>query len=254
MTAGDFIAAEDGQEFDVGPAYPTVFGLQLTPPVQALAIVLLGVAASFALYNFLVRPIRQQITTVQGQVNEVQAQVDQQRASLQDVATLQAQLDEAIQQRVEVYGLLGTTTSLDTLLIDINQQIQSSNASIEESLRSELLQFTPTAVTPWAAAPPELMGKLNSQSVEISMKALFSQTLNILRNLERLEPLIVVRNLSQEQGDAPEEAVQGLSSPLNTTFTLEVLVPAIDPTVPPPPPPPPEAEAGAEGAPPPEGG
>jgi type IV pilus assembly protein PilO len=252
MTAGDFMAAEDGQASDVGPAYPTVFGLQLTPPVRSLAIVLLGVAASFALYNFLVRPIRQQITTVQGQVNEVQAQVDQQRASLQNMADLQAQLDQAIQQRVEVYGLLGTTTSLDTLLIDIHQQIQNTNAAMDEALRSELLQFTPTEVTLWAAAPPELVGKLNAQSVEISMKALFPQTLNILRNLERLEPLIVVRNLSQEQGDEDEEAVPGLSRPLNTTFTLEVLVPAIDPTVPPEPPP--EVEAGAEGAPPPEGG
>ncbi|QQE66332.1 hypothetical protein GFS31_30300 [Leptolyngbya sp. BL0902] len=299
MTAsGDFMPVEEGQEFDLGPAYPTVFGMQLTPPVQALAIVLLGVAASFALYNFLVRPVRQQITAVQTEVNTVQAQVDQQRASLQDLAVLQAQLDEVIQQRVAVYGLLGTSTSLETLLIDINQQIQNSNAAIEDVLRSdfdridqgqlaglglnqaqiariraefagdpviqrvlyasELWEFTPTEVIPWAAAPVELEGKINSQSVSVSMQALFPQTLNILRNIERLEPLIVIRDLEQEQAPLragiSEEQVQGITRPLNTTFTLEVLVPAIDPTEPPPPPPPPEAEAGAEGAPPPEGG
>ncbi len=294
--SGDFLPGED-QLGEVGPTYPTVFGLELTPPAQALAIVLLGVAASFALYNFLVRPVRQQITAANQAVNDVQAQVDQQRASLQEVAVLQAQLDEAIQQRVAIYDLLGTSTTLDTLLIDINQQIQNSNAAIEDVLRSdfdridqgqlaslglnqaqvtqirsqfagdpviqrvlyasELWQFTPSQVVPWTAAPPELQGKINSQTVEVSMQALFPQTLNILRNIERLEPLIIIRNLEQEQaplrGGLSEEDVQGLTRPLNTTFTLEVLVPAIDPSTPPPPPPPPEAAAGAEGAPPPEG-
>ena len=286
---GDFMPAEDGQDLDLGPAYPTVFGMQLTPPVQALAIVLLGVAASFAIYNFLVRPVRQQITTLDGEVNTLQSQVDQQRASLQGVAELQAQLDDAIQQRVAVYGLLGSSSSLETLMIDINQQIQNSNAAIDDVLRSdvnqidqgqltalglnqaqiqqvrsafagdlalqrqiytsELLQFTPTAPAPFAEGPPELVNNLNRQTVNVSMRSLFPQTLSILRNIERLEPLIVIRDLNQSiaspPGGASEEQLAGISRQLDTTFTLEVLVPSIDPGTPPPPPPPPEAEAGA---------
>jgi len=296
---GDFMP-EDGQEADLGPAYPTVFGMQLTPPVQALAIVLLGVAASFALYNFLVRPVRQQISTIQGQVNDLQSQVDQQRSSLQGLADLQAQLDTTIQQRVAIYSLLGSSSSLETLMIDINQQIQNSNAAIEDVLRadfnridqgqlaalglnqaqiqqvrsafagdpvtqrqiytSELIQFTPSQPVPLGeGGPPELASNLNRQTVDVSMRALFPQTLSILRNIERLEPLIVIRDLTQEiaspPGGASEEQLAGISRQLDTSFTLEVLVPAIDPATPPPPPPPPaaEGEAGADGAPPPEG-
>lgn len=286
----DFLPAEGDQEFDTGPTYPSVFGMQLTPPVQSLAIVLLGVAGAFAIYNFLVSPVRQEINTVQGQVNDLQSQVDQQRASLQGLAELQAQLDTAIQQRVAIYSLLGSRSSLETLMIDINQQIQNSNAAIEDVLRSdvnqidqgqlaalglnqaqiqqvrsafaedlalqrqiytsELLQFTPSQPVPLGeGGPPELANNLNRQTVDISMRALFPQTLSILRNLERLEPLIVVRGLNQSIASPPagasEDQLVGVSRQLDTTFTLEVLVPAIDPGTPPEPPAAEEEEEGS---------
>jgi type IV pilus assembly protein PilO len=85
--------------------------------------------------------------------------------------------------------------------------------------------------------------------VDISMRALFPQTLSILRNLERLEPLIVVRGLNQSIASPPagasEDQLVGVSRQLDTTFTLEVLVPAIDPGTPPEPPAAEEEEEGS---------
>ncbi|NJL03088.1 MAG: hypothetical protein HC910_21895 [Spirulinaceae cyanobacterium SM2_1_0] len=76
--------------------------------------------------------------------------------------------------------------------------------------------------------PPELANKLNRQTVEVSMQALFPQTLNILRNIERLEPLIIIRDVQQEIASPPEgvseEQLAGLTRLLNTSVTLEVLV------------------------------
>ncbi|MGB5972099.1 MAG: hypothetical protein WBG38_02215, partial [Nodosilinea sp.] len=139
MTAtGDFLPGDDDQGLEqVGPAYPTAFGIELTPRVQAIGLGLLGLLGAFAFYNFVVRPALEQKIALEAEVAQKQAQVDQQRASLQDRAVLQAQLESALEQRVGIYSLLGDAQTLDTLLLDINQQIQNSNAAIADVLRAD---------------------------------------------------------------------------------------------------------------------
>jgi type IV pilus assembly protein PilO len=290
MTAsGDFLPADSDQQFEpAGPTYPSAFGVEFTPKIQAIALTLLGLAGAFALYNFVVKPVVQEKQSLQDQVIEKELQVEQQEASLQEIAELRVELDQALQQRVSIYGLLGNQDTLDTLLLDINQQIQNSNASIADVLRtdfdrldngqlaalglnreqiqqvrtefaedpvlqkllytSELLGYTPGPATLVTDGPPELSGKLQRHTVDVSMQALFPQTLSILRNLERLEPLVVIRDLQQDIAAPPsgasEEQLVGVSRLLNTNFTLDVLVPAIDPAEPPPPPAPPEQGEG----------
>ncbi|MGB3201057.1 MAG: hypothetical protein WBA99_09145 [Nodosilinea sp.] len=306
MTAtGDFLPGEDNQGLEqVGPTYPTAFGIELTPKAQGIGIAVLGLLGAFALYNFVVQPVREQKVALEAEVAQKQAQVDQQRASLQDRASLQADLSAALDQRVGIYSLLGDEQTVDTLLLDINQQIQNSNAAIADVLRadparldnaqlaalglnreqiqrvrtifpgetqlqrqlytSELLRFNPSppVILAEEGGPAELNGKLERYTVDVSMQALFPQTLSILRNIERLEPLIIIRDLQQSIAPPPEgaseEQLLGISRLLLTDFTLEVLVPVGDPTVPPTPPPPEapaEGEAPVEGeVPPPEGG
>jgi len=287
MTAtGDFLPPDEGQDLEglEGSSYPVAFGVEFTPKIQAIAIALLGVAGAIAIFQFLVRPVREQITTLEGQVSEKEAQVAQQEASLQDVAALEAELDEVVDQRVEIFSLLGDARSLETLLLDINQQIENSNAAIADSISSgsavagaglttaeiELIQgrfagdpalqrriyasvleqFSPGPLTNYGLAPAELQGKINSYTVDVNMRALFPQTLSIMRNLERLEPLIIVRDLRQSQASPAEglseEELGGLRRSLDTSFTLEVLVPSIDPAEPPAPPAPEEEAAEGE--------
>jgi len=294
MTAtGDFLPAEDDQQLEqLGPTYPTAFGVEFTPKIQAILLGLLGLGGAFAIYNFLVKPVVEERQALEAQVAEKELQIEQQEASLQEIAALQAELDQAIQQRVAIYSLLGDQETLDTLLLDINQQIQNSNASIADVLRtdfdrldggqlaalglnreqveqvrtqfaddpilqrqiytSELMNYAPGPATLVTDGPPELSGKLQRYTVDIDMQALFPQTLSILRNLERLEPLVVVRDLQQSIASPPsgasEEDLAGVSRLLDTTFTLDVLVPAIDPAQPPEPPPAPEGEEGGEPA------
>ena len=242
---GDFLPAEDDQQLEqLGPTYPTAFGIEFTPKVQAILLGLLGIGGgAFAIYNYLVNPTLEERRDLEAQVAEKEAQIQQQEASLQEIAALRAELDQALQQRVEIYGLLGNQGTLDTLLLDINQQIQNSNASIEDVLRtdfnrldsgqlaalglnreqiqqvrtqfaedpvlqrqlytSELLNYSPGPAIIVTDGPPELSGKLQQYSVDISMQALFPQTLSILRNLERLEPLVVVRDLQQSIASPP---------------------------------------------------
>lgn len=295
MTAtGDYI--DDNQSLDQGPVYPTAFGVELTPRVQAILLALLGLLGAYLLFNYLVRPVQRQKNDLEAQVTQKRAQVAQQEASLQQFAELEARLGSVLDQRVGVYELLGDRRSLDTLLLDINQQIENSNAAIEDVISgdfnntssaqlaslglnaqqisqvrsrfagnprlqrafytSELFQYNPAApvLITDGSFGPELNGKLERYTVEVSMRALYPQTLSILRNIERLEPLVIIRDFRQEPAalreGLTEDDVRGLSRPVSSGFTLDVLVPTADPSVPPTLPPPAAEGAPPEGTPP----
>ena len=136
----------------------------------------------------------------------------------------------------------------------IRTQLSRNPGSQKSLYISELTGFSPKDPVPYTEGPPELANKLQRQTVEVSMRALFPQTLNILRNLERLEPLIIIRDVKQELAPLPgggqEQQLQGIIRRLNTSFTLEVLVPAIDPGKPPAPPAPKPAAKEQGGVPP----
>ncbi|MFM7471707.1 MAG: hypothetical protein ACKO5P_09395 [Nodosilinea sp.] len=294
-SSGDFFSLDTDRTTvsETVATYPTAFGLTLTPRVQVIALLLLGLAGAYGLYNLLVQPVQLEKEKLEAQVNQKQAQIDQQKTNLKNLPELQANLAQAMEQRVGIYSLLGKGKSLDTLLLDINQQIQSSNSAIAGVLRanpqslkpaqlaalglspaqverirtqlsrnpgsqkslyiSELTGFSPKDPVPYTEGPPELANKLQRQTVEVSMRALFPQTLNILRNLERLEPLIIIRDVKQELAPLPgggqEQQLQGIIRRLNTSFTLEVLVPAIDPGKPPAPKPAAKEQGGVPPAP-----
>ncbi|PSN17682.1 hypothetical protein C7271_16415, partial [filamentous cyanobacterium CCP5] len=262
--------------------YPVVFGTELTPMLQGILIALLGVIGAFAIWNFLVKPVQTERNTLQGEVEQKEQQLQQQRAGLANRAELEAQLDQALNNRIGVYTLLGDAASLDTLLLDINQQINNSNAAISDVINanlnqanlnqtlqsigftqdqiqtirnriasnpniqnyyaSKLFQFDPepAVLVQDGSLGPELNGKLERQQVAVSFQALFPQTQAILRNLERLEPLVIIRDFDQSiappGSGVSEEDLEGLFRPLNTNITLEVLVPVTNPAEPPPPP------------------
>jgi type IV pilus assembly protein PilO len=290
--AGDFLP-EENQEFEEGlePTYPTAFGIQFTPVIQGVLIFLLGLLGAFAFYRFLVGPAREEKAQLESQVEEKELQVAQQQANLRKIEEVEAELDRAVDQRVAIYSLLGNKQSLETLLLDINQQIENSNAAIADVVRSdlnrvqtpqlsalgltpqqvqqineataenpalqkllytsELFQFSPQGVEiiEDGSLGEELDGKLQRYTVEVSMQALFPQTLSILRNLERLEPLIVIRDFQQSPQPPEgfnEEDLVGITPMLQSDFTLQVLVPVNEPTDLPPPPEP-EADQGSDG-------
>ncbi|WP_346293562.1 hypothetical protein [Sphaerothrix gracilis] len=293
----DFIPVENNQDLEAGPSYPVAFGVELNPRIQGILIAILGLIGAFALFNYLVKPVQETKQALQATIEEKEAQLAQQQASVEQLEELRAELDQTIQQRVELYGLLGDPESLDTLLLDTNRLVKDSNSNlnsiIEDNLRAlyvpnvlqqfgfsqgqiqqvlnkiltspglrswyeaELYQFDPSEaqIVQDESLGPELAGKLERQTINVGIQGLYGQTQAVIRNLERLEPLVLIRNLQQEiaplDSDISEDDVKGLFRPLNTTFTLEVLVPVGDPTeVPPPPPPPPEeGEQPAEGEP-----
>lgn len=135
----DFVPVDDAQELD-SPSYPTAFGVELTPKIQGIGIALLGVVGAFFLFTRIVQPIQERKAELEQRVADKQEIFENQDESLRRIEAVQADLDRALTQREGIYSLLGSPDSLDTILFDINQQIQASNASIEAILASDLSQ------------------------------------------------------------------------------------------------------------------
>ena len=295
MTYGDDFAPIDDAQALESPAYPTVFGIELSPRIQGILIAILGLAGAFFLFRQFVGSVQVQQREIAERVANKEETLANREENLQRVEEVQEELDRVLTQREGIYNLLGDPASLDTLLLDVNQQIKASNASIEEAIArdfdntggtqlatlgltaaqiervrtafaddpllqrtfytSELWQFNPTGLSGVVQDEmygPELVGKLERQVVTVSFRSLFPQAQSIIRNMERLEPLLILRDFEQRwvdlEGSVTSEDLVGVTRPLETTFTMEVLVPIGDPREPPAvPDPAAEGEAGEEG-------
>lgn len=275
----DFIPIDDAQDLE-GPSYPVAFGVELTPKIQGILIGVLGVGLAFFAFTRLVQPVQQTKLEIEQRVADKRSIRDNQADRIEEVNAVRAELDNALSRREGIYSLLGEPDSLDTLLLDINQQVKSSNASIDQAIArdfdnlgapaelaafgltsqqierlrrefsenpirqrlfyaSELWQFTPdglSGVIRDDVYGPELNGRLERQRVNVSIRSLFAQAQTIIRNLERLEPLIIINDFNQKWAEldgVESEDVIGITRPLDTIFTLEVLVPVGDPLEPP---------------------
>lgn len=275
----DFVPVDDLDDIE-SPSYPVAFGLELTPRVQGIALAVLGVLGAAFLFTRVVAPVQEEKNALEARIEEKETTLANQEESLRQIEEVEAELDRVLTQREGIYALLGDTSSLDTLLLDTNQQVKKSNASIEDAIEGNLAEGFSAALTPIGlteqqvtrivqevANDPvvqrdlftselgsfdpvglsrpvgdeygsELNGKLERQIVNVNFRGLFNQTQNILFNLELLEPLLIIRDFNQSLAEAPD----GIDAedfnrigirPLNTSFTMEVLVPIGDPREPP---------------------
>lgn len=242
--AKDFIP---DNEFETTPNYPTVFGITLTPPVSGVLIALLGVAAAAYLGTNFVLPAWDQYQALNADVEQKKSQIQQQEATLQNIEKVKAELATAQQRREEVLALFANEKTLDTLLIDLNQVINRGNAGVLAATRSKLRncpawvrsQFTDlrrtqefeervgplvaeadlqlfepdpksSGIVNDSSLGADVNNKLKRQIVNVRFQGNFNQTQSILRNIERLQPLLVIRNFQARRDQESASGVGGL--------------------------------------------
>ncbi len=273
MTAsGDFITNEPND--DVGAAYPVVFGVPMTPTLTGILLALLGVGgAAYILLN-LVQPAWQQYQDLDNKVRDKEAQVQQQQAIAAQREKATQELAAAKKNRADVLTMFANERVVDTLLLDINRQIDARNSGLAKArqdklaacpawvrrnltevedavgdlvVRSQLKKFTPDPKTSGVIADNSygslVNNKLKRQAISVEFEGNFNQTQWILRNIERLQPLLVLKNMEFVIGDGtPGQAttnrlfeITGNSvrfltncqpeSKITTRFQLEALLP-----------------------------
>lgn len=265
MTAfGDFIPP-DNADFIDEPLNPVVFGIELSPAILGGLIALVGIGAAGYGFVKLVQPVAQTNQTLRQDIATKEGQLASQQQQLADIAAIDAALQVAMERRRSVYSLFANEETMDTLLLDVNQRIESSNASLSGVrsqvqgrgipsilLEAKLKEFTPGEQVEISDSSlgEGVNGKLKRETYSVKFSGDYAQTQSILRNLERLEPLLLIRDFSLTSGEPVAETVIGANgqvvispkTPIETSFQIDALIPTADVNVPPeiaPPEPPP---------------
>lgn len=185
---------------------PSLFGIQFTPKVIGIAIAIAGVLLAAAGIYKAVLPAVQQGSTLSQEIEATQNEIEQQNERLLKKDEAEQELATALQRRASVTGLFADESTLETLLFDLNEQLNQINASITaDDEKARITQFEPvqkdgsdTEIVNDGSLGAGVNGQLRRRAYEVEFEGSFAQTQQFLTILERLQPLLVVRNLTTE--------------------------------------------------------
>ena len=232
----DLISIDQSDEFQTAaPTYPTAFGITFTPAISAGLIAVLGLAGTLYLVLNLLMPAWEKYQQQQTTRNDKQAQIQQKQAVLQQNEKVKTELAQAKQQNAEVLSLFANEKNLGTLLLDLNKVVESGNARLQRNdVRAKLKRFVPVTnqsgdIVNDGSLGTQVNGKLKRRAVTIEFQGTFVQTQSILRNIERLQPLLIVRDY-QSTSVPPAADSQGVvvrgPEIIDTSFQLQAIMPA----------------------------
>jgi type IV pilus assembly protein PilO len=223
----EFISVEE--DLEAAPSYPTVFGVTLTPTISGALLAVVGVCLGGYLFTSFVTPAMQQHDELTAKQNEKQNLVQQKSASMAQKQQVEAELAKAKRQKTDVLALFSNESTLDTLLIDLNRLVQSVNG--KQSATAKLKKFTPANQSAETISDgsfgTEVNGKLKRRIVDINISGTFEQTQSILRSIERLQPLLIVRDYQSNMVVATDkDGKRAAGAPnIDTSFKLQALIP-----------------------------
>ena len=265
MTA-EFISSEK-QEEETGTQ--EIFGIKLTPQVQAIGIAVLGLLLAGGIGYQFVLPEFQKGGEFKQKITESKQTQQQLQAQIQKKAEAEAKQEEAKQRRANVTAMFASDASANTLLLDMTQLVNRINAGVQgDDLKAKITKFEPylppaaATAAPSALDPdiltdtsfgPSLAGKLRRKKFKVEFEGTFAQTRNFMRNLELMQSLLVVRNLKSElisstqaiEVDFLKGKIVPVDQPLTkikTAFDLHALLPLKQEEKPPTPAPSPGAK------------
>lgn len=223
-------------ELNDAPSYPVVFGISFTPKVSGILAGLAGVAGAAYIALNLAMPAWEAFQQKRAKQTELQAQIEQKKASIGQIDQVKAELTQVKRQNMQVLGLFANEKTLDTLLLDLNRVVEAGNGLLPgNAVQAKLKKFEPTGkkseIISDGSLGTAINGKLKRSSINIQVSGTYDQTQTILRNIERLQPLLIVKEykseLNQEQstnnGGKPIRQIGPVG--INSSFQLQALMP-----------------------------
>jgi type IV pilus assembly protein PilO len=244
MTIGGDYMAVEGQEET--PAYPKLFGITITPLIGAIALTLLGALAAYLLWSNLVQGTLARNQELKADIATKEEQLRNQSETQKQIADAKVRLQSAQQLQADVRSLFATEESLNTLLLDVNERVQSVNAGVTDpNKRASLAQFDlnteESGVIDDSSLGSDVNGKLERRVYDVQITGSFPQTQSIIRNIERLQPLLVITDLTSDLDRETQKILlddKGRITPTGqpntqilTSFKLSALLP-VDPNKP----------------------
>ena len=240
MTNADFMV-DDDQFVEDEPDFPTVFGIQMTPTVVGVLLALVGIGAAVFAYLNLLQPVLQTNSELKDEVAQLEGQIQDPAEAQRLIDEAEERVAQAEQLEADVLALFADESSLETLLLDINERVESANAGVaDESRRAVLSKFDVNADASGLVEDGSLGtavdGRLNRLVYDMEMEGSYAQTQSILRSIERLQPLLIVQDFKTElqpverllsldnQGNVVQ--IESTQPRLKTSFQIDALSPA----------------------------
>ncbi|NJO19680.1 MAG: hypothetical protein HC838_05865 [Spirulinaceae cyanobacterium RM2_2_10] len=127
--ADDFAPIEEEQEPQ--SPWPVAFGVTFTPRITGILLGVIGVAGAAALAYYVVLPAWTALTGLQTTRDQQALERDELLATIQRRQELEIQAQQAQLRRQQVLDLFASEDAVNTLLLDINQQVQAREGQIE---------------------------------------------------------------------------------------------------------------------------
>ena len=215
--------------------YPEAFGITFTPNVLGITIGLGGLLVAAYLVWSQLLPTWNEIGKLNQQKEEKQAQLDQINSNQLDnvIAQRKAQLKETEDLKQDVIKLFTNDNNVETLLLDISNFANLSNITMNS--------YSPDAKkTPLA---DDSLGTLATNNVQVQnyklqLEGTFPQLQLFLQDLERLQPLLVIKDLNANRAGEPKYLFENnrlisVDEPkLTTTVTVQAVFADVKSTTP----------------------
>jgi type IV pilus assembly protein PilO len=232
MTFTEEFEDRELEEFD---EYPIAFGITFTPRNSGIAAAVLGLLGSFYLLFNWVMPAYNTWQQLQNDAAGKQQQVDQQKSGLgsAEFQKIESQLQQKQAIKQQILSLFAKEKDLSTILLDISNIFKSRNV--------KLISFQPQGLEPVVVSDGSLgsavNNKLKRQTLNVKIEGNYANTQEVIRDLERLQPLILLNSLNtqmEKEGSAVKVVSTGNNKativpqgdkPVTTTFLLDVIIP-----------------------------
>jgi type IV pilus assembly protein PilO len=238
--------------FLAAPTYPSIFGITFSPTVSGLCLAVVGIGISGYLFASSIQPQLTKNQELETKLAKTQEQIQIRKDNAKKIAVAEQMLDRANAKKQVVIGLFASDKKLDTLLLDLNKLVNIR--------QGELQKFTPDVPAPGSGSSgaavvadgslgAALNNKIKRKGVQIEVKGNFEQVQSILRTIERLDQLLIVKDFRADVDketqkivvDAQGKIIPQPESTIKTSFKIQALIPLtpaeqVAATPPPPPP------------------
>ena len=218
------------------PVYPSVFGITFNPIVSGLCIAAVGVGISGYMFMSYLQPQMAKNQELETKLAQTEDQIQQRKDNAKKIAIAEQSLDRANAQKEVVIGLFASDKKLDTLLLDLNKLVnirQGELQTFKPDLPVPGIGSSGAAVVSDSSLGAALNNKIKRKGVQIEVKGNFEQIQSILRTIERLDQLLLVKDFKAEVDKTEQKILvnaQGRLIPqpeasIKTSFKIQALIP-----------------------------
>ena len=215
----------------------SLFGFTFTSKILGILIGVAGIGlAAYATTSF-VAPLWDQVQQGQSSIATKKAGLASLEQKVAGKGNIVQKIEEANNQNLFVLSLLPNVDNIDTLMRDIQDQVPKT---ITIALPPDFAYELAGTMRVFQPAPPVKGTQYTKYSFTIGFDGKFEDVLNTIQKIERLKPLLIVKNLALTKKTLPtdkfkfsrpiapgkeKEILDSLPPLIGADFVLEAFVP-----------------------------